>query len=92
MHLHQVSVCVLKNGVHPNLNCKHNECIANYLPHITFRAGPPPDGVFLLAPGHDGLVTSLPEPLAQLPGQQADHDDGGHTPGAQHCDHSSGGL
>ena len=70
--------------------CKHYVVdITNHLPHITFRACPPPYRVFFLSSADDGLVTGLPEPVARLPGEEAEEaHQGGQAPGAQHCDHT----
>ena len=48
--------------------------------------------MFFLSSADDGLVTGLPEPVARLPGEEAEEAEeahqGGQTPGAQHCDHT----
>lgn len=88
MHPHQVSGFILTNFcIQIQTLCVVD--ITNHLPHITFRACPPPYRVFFLSSADDGLVTGLPESVARLPGEEAEEaHQGGQAPGAQHCDHT----
>ena len=85
MHPHEVSGFILTNFcIQIQTLCVVD--ITNHLPHITFRTCPSPYRVFLLSSADDGLVTGLSEPVARLPGEEAE--EAHHHQGGQHCDHT----